>query len=406
MSRRLYVSRVLTLLSALSGGLQGCVRLPDPEHYEPPGRDAAVLTQALDTIQERSEQPAIGAAVLRGAGDPVAAVVGSLVIGGAQPAALHHRFHLGSVTKSFTALLVVQLVEAGALSYDTTLAGLFPGLELHPDYRRVTIHDLMMNRAGLIPWQQLQLEDPVHVTMLSEIIPAQAQDPVEQRRLVATYALSQPPRFEPGSQGEYSNVGWAVLGHALEHRTGVPFEQLLAERIFEPLGMSSARVGGWPAGPQEPDQPRGHLVDTDGAHPQALDDPYQLEPWMNPSGGIHCSIGDLALYAQEILRGLQGQGALLDLQAYDQMHTVHAEERVSRFYQGARGRQAVTLGYGWGVSEIDHERISVADGSAGTFYARVVVLPALDVAFVGFTNAGSGEPALSEAYRASTGLPW
>lgn len=394
-----------SLLASCLALFAGCSSPLSAADYEVPV-DQAALERELIAIRDGYGQPAMAAAILRSEGEPVSAVVGALAVDDPTPVLPRHRFHVGSTTKSFTALLTAQLVAEGRLAYTTTLAELFPGVPMRPAYREATVDQLLTNRVGLIPFQQLALEDPIDVEMLTETIPAGTSDPREQRRLVTAWALDRPPRFPPGGQGEYSNVGWAVLGHALEELVDVPYEQLLSERIFAPLRMDGARVGGWPASPDDPDQPRGHTVDAEGLHPQALDDPYRLEAWMNPSGGIHCTIDDYAAYAQEVLRGLQGRGELLDGARYAELHAVHGVERLDRFYQGASGRQRVTLGYGWAVTEHHRQPLSMADGSAGTFYARVALFPAVDVAFVGFTNAGDGESALSEALRVGTGLRW
>lgn len=94
--------------------------------------------------------------------------------------------------------------------------------------------------------------------------------------------------------------------------------------------------------------------------------------------------------------------------SYLKIHSIQGQEKINVMYQGVGVQQkgAVTLGYGWGVETIDHALLSVADGSAGTFYARIVVLPVLNLAFAGVTNSGDGHAALDKAIRRFTGLPW
>lgn len=64
------------------------------------------------------------------------------------------------------------------------------------------------------------------------------------------------------------------------------------------------------------------------------------------------------------------------------------------------------MGYGWMVIPEGGKLLSAADGSGGTFYARVIVFPALNAAFVGFTNYGDGYKALDKAIERITGLKW
>ncbi len=385
----------------------GCAPLPPLDRFELPVGTAEELDEVLLDSRREFDQPAMAIAVFRVDGDPMTSVSGTRESGLNAPVQRRDRFHVGSTTKSMTALIVAQLVDEGTLRYDSRIDEILE-LPMHPSYAGVTVRDLLLSRSGLLAWQRLDSERPEDVAMLDRTIPSVTANPMEQRREVARYVLSLDPRFEPGSRAEYSNVGWSVLGHLLETVTGQAYEDLLQERIFAPLSMVDSRVGGWPASEEEPDQPRGHYaLDTDGSRQaQALDDPYVLPSWMNPAGGVHCSIEDYARYAQEVLRGLRGDGQLLSTSGYAAMHEVHAVERARDLYQGQTSRKRQSLGYGWALVPVGDGFLSVADGSAGTFYARLAILPELEVGFAGFTNAGDGEPALSLAIRRSTGLPW
>ncbi len=384
--------------------LAGCAALPDPVSYAPPVRDDSTMKEILRDAGVQYHQPALAAAVVHHGEIISRGAFGTTTEDGAIDIAARHRFHIGSTTKPLTALLVAILVEDGLLRYDTTLGEALSGVPMLHSYRSVTIHDLMLSRAGIIPFQRTDFEDPTDVEVLMEQIPARTEDPTEQRALVTEYALSLEPINEPGTVSVYSNTSWAIVGHVTEVIAEMPYEELLAKRVLEPLGMSGTRLGGWPASVEEPDQPRGHYVSADGPTLQPLDDPYRLPAWMNPAGGIHCTVDDYATLAQEFLNGLQGRSALLSRHGYATMHSVQGTEKYSVMYQGATQRGKVSFGYGWGVAEINGTHVSVADGSGGTFYARLVVIPTLDLAFAGFTNAGDGAEALGHVFRESTGI--
>jgi CubicO group peptidase (beta-lactamase class C family) len=169
--------------------------------------------------------------------------------------------------------------------------------------------------------------------------------------------------------------------------------------------MTEAVMGGWPASPASPEQPWGHYPMAGKApRPQELTDGYTFPDWMNPSGGVSCSITDYALYVMDNLAGLKGQGRLLDKTGYTSIHTIHLTAKINDMYMGANQEGNLTLGYGWGVASVEGGYLSVADGSGGTFYARIAVYPALDIAFAGFTNYGDGSAALDEAIKKITGL--
>jgi CubicO group peptidase (beta-lactamase class C family) len=325
------------------------------------------------------------------------------------------RFHLGSTTKGLTSLLIAMLVHDGRLSYDSTLGETLPDLPMREEYKQVTVRDLLLHRAGVVAMQDRAKEDPIVMARLWEDVPTGVSDPREQRRAVAKVVLALPPRDPVGTKHVYSNVGYCLLGLVAESVGGASFESLLTTRVFEALGMTTARLGGWPASPAEPDQPRGHYVDGRQLRPQPLDDPYTFPDWMNPAGGAHCSIGDFALYAREVLRGLQGRGELLDQPGYAKIHAAHVTTTIGDMYEpsietlrAAYGPSVVkataTLGFGWGIVSTPDGPLSQGDGSGGTFFARIAVLPGLDTALVAVTSAGSGSAAIDDAMKRITGI--
>lgn len=397
--KRIYFGVFIAVL--LAGPL-----LCSADEWQPMIKDTDSLTRLLEEMKQEYDQPAMAAAIVRGDSIIVEAAVGYIAYGDSHAVDTKSRFHIGSTTKSMTALLVAMLVKQGKLDYGMTLEQSLPGLPMREEYRAVTIADVLNNRAGIIAFQLTTLEDPAVVKQLMEEIPALYADPLVQRREVAKLVLNLEPIAEPGTKTIYSNVGWAIVGHILELAAEQPYEELLQERIFDPLAMQTARVGGWPASSTEPLQPRGHYFDpaTPGPPvPQALDDEYVLSAWMNPSGGVHCSTHDFALYVQEHLLGLTGKGRLLEQDSYKTMHSVQVTTNIKEMYPYRNEDREVSFGYGWAVLEKDYGLVSVAAGSGGTFFAQIFVDPYLNFAFVGFTNCGNGGKALNDLYRKIAG---
>jgi CubicO group peptidase (beta-lactamase class C family) len=304
-----------------------------------------------------------------------------------------------------TALLIQMLVNDDKLSYDTTLEQALPQITMLEDYRKVTLRDLLLSKAGIIPFQRIDLEDPRIVQKLWMEMPAGIPAPSDQRSEAAKLALSLNPIAKPGSKAVYSNVGWAIAGLIIETASGRPYEDLIKEKIYNPLGMKDARTGGWPASKVELNQPRGHYPVVGAApRPQELNDAYTFPDWMNPAGGVHCSINDFALYVHENLAGLLGQGMLLNKKGYENIHSVHQTAKISEMYQGTEQSGDVSMGYGWGILMDEGRPVSVAEGSGGTFFALIAAYPALDLGFAGFTNSGDGILALQEAIKKMTGM--
>lgn len=134
------------------------------------------------------------------------------------------KFRIGSVTKQFTAALILQLVEEGKIRLDGKLT------DYLPDYRkdtgeRVTIHQLLNHTSGIPSY-----------TGLPGFFQNESRNPYGVKDFVKKFA-SGDLEFEPGSKFSYNNSGYFLLGAIIEQVTGKPYARVLQERIFDPLGM-------------------------------------------------------------------------------------------------------------------------------------------------------------------------
>src|SRR5687767_4858770 len=137
------------------------------------------------------------------------------------------KFRIGSVTKQFTAALVLQLVEEGKIKLDGKIT------DYLTDYRKdtgdkVTIHQLR-NHSSSIPSYTARRD------FMAEI----SRNPYSVTDFVKKFG-SGDLEFEPGSKFAYNNSGYSILGAIIEKVTGKSYETLLAERIFKPLGMTNS----------------------------------------------------------------------------------------------------------------------------------------------------------------------
>ncbi len=137
-----------------------------------------------------------------------------------------------SVTKTMTAALVLQLVDEQRLDLDAPM-GSIPGAGDIPGGKQITIRQLLNHSSGLAPYQETPGYDAAAVL-----------DPVAAVQL----ALATDLQWEPGSQSGYSNSGFLALGLIVESTTGLTFEELLAERITQPLGLADTSVDSTPTG--------------------------------------------------------------------------------------------------------------------------------------------------------------
>lgn len=288
-------------------------------------------------------------------------VVGLRVAGGRDAVQLDDRFHFGSVTKAMTATAAAVLVERGELRWDVTLRESFPSLSMLPEYEPVTLVQLLNHRGG-IP-RHMTFDEPTMARLNG--LPGAAD---EQRALYVAEVLSETPVAQPGTAMHYSNAGYAIAGHIAERASGRSWEDLLHEEVFDPLGMALSDIG-WPASGGRQAQPLGHA----NSQPVPVD-AYVLGAFMHPAGDVHGSIEDLARFAQAHLKGLAGEDGVLRAETVQRLHST-----------------APTQGYagGWMVERRDDgSELHWHNGSAGTFYALVVLEPRADRAVVLATNTG------------------
>ncbi|MFO1053012.1 MAG: serine hydrolase domain-containing protein [Planctomycetota bacterium] len=195
-------------------------------------------------------------------------------------------WHLGSCTKAMTATLCGMLVDEGRLDLDARLPGLFPEIadDIHAGFAEVTLRDLLRHRAGLPANPTL---DGLWTSMLRKDLTLP-----EIRAEVAAGILAAGPSGKPGEY-LYANTGYILAGSVLERITGRSWEDLMQERLFGPLRMSSAGFGP-PGTPDRLDQPVGHMR---GVRAQPVpwaqaDNP----PALGPAGTVHASLRDWARF--------------------------------------------------------------------------------------------------------------
>ncbi|MFG2878616.1 serine hydrolase domain-containing protein [Streptomyces sp. NPDC048337] len=136
------------------------------------------------------------------------------------------RFRAGSVTKTFTAAVVLQLASEGRLDLDRPVQDYLPGLL--PGFAPVKVRELLNYTSGL------KSADGPGDTFEDEY--AHRFDVVDPRALVSN-AVAKGPEFDPGSKQRYSNIHYTVLGLLIEKVTGSTYEKAVENRIIKPLGL-------------------------------------------------------------------------------------------------------------------------------------------------------------------------
>lgn len=279
------------------------------------------LTQAgLEALRTQAGAPALGAAASNRDGRAVSFATGLRAVGQPQPVTTSDKWHLGSITKSMTSTLVARCVEAGEVSWDDTVAGVLGAAipDMRAEYRNVTFRHLLSHRSGL----------PANISPGQLMaFPRESADSRADRVAYARFGLSQAPAGPKETTFEYSNTGYVVAGAMLEAKLGVPWEALIQQRVFDPLGMSSAGQGA-PGTPGAYDQPVGHaagptrVVNGQSTTPMLpfppgspiTDNPAAL----GPAGRVHAAFEDVLKY---LAAHCAGASPFLRRESWDMLHT-------------------------------------------------------------------------------------
>jgi len=132
------------------------------------------------------------------------------------------KFHIGSITKQFTSMAIMQLVQAGRLKVIDTIASIFPD---YPHGKEITIYQLLTMSSGIPDY-------------LNDFADFDVTKPLTISDLIASFK-NKPLNFVPGSKYKYSNSGYVILAAIIEKLSGQSYETYLQKHIFKPLGMSN-----------------------------------------------------------------------------------------------------------------------------------------------------------------------
>jgi CubicO group peptidase (beta-lactamase class C family) len=328
----------------------------------PPGVER--VEALLEPIREAHDAPALGAVVVRGGELVGIGAVGVRREAAADPVTVHDRWHLGSVTKSITALAVAYQVQAGKLSWQEPVREVFP--DAHPAWAELSIGRLLQQTAG-----------PPEVTPLELIAWAGDEEtsPERARRAWVVSALAQEP--EPG-EFAYKNANYLIAGAILEEVTGASWTAAVQRDVFDRLGMTRSGFGpppGW-------HQPWGHKDLGLGRFPMppgpGADNPAPL----GPAGTAHATLADLAKYLA------------FHVELRRRIDDGTADPALAFLHTPAEGEDYAG---GWLVVDRDwaEGRVSWHNGSNTMWYALLVLAPAQDRAFAVVTN--TFDPAVADA---------
>ena len=263
-------------------------------------------------------------------------------------------FHIGSMTKSFTATALLQAQELHLLSLSDPVSRYLPAF---PRGNEIRIEHLLSNTAGLVDYLNLPIfEQRRHLDT--------------PRALLIQSFQNEPLQFEPGSRFAYSNSNWILLGEIIERASGIGYAEFLNANIFQPLGMASTGYGVHSPHPSVAQGYRnsgGRLMRAEGVDVSLLD----------AAGALHSTIYDLHAFDWGL-----GSDTLLRPESVALMQTPYFDGRERHAEQSAE-RQ---YGYGWFIESMHGRRCVQHEGGLFGFVSGSYHFPEERSAIVLLSN--------------------
>lgn len=284
-----------------------------------------------------------------------------------QANALDTLFHVASVTKQFTAVATLQLVDKEKIELSDSINEHLPERYRSEHWADVSVHHLLSHSSG-IPDYALERDyyNVVDGFCLGDTVDGMLRE-----------ARNSDLEFQPGSQYEYSNIGFTLLGEIIEYTSGVPYHIYVEENLLAPMGMDSSRlhvIGHEP----EQNEAAGHRWNQELQ--QHTKDRVVTLPVTAPDGGLVTSLDDFYRWTrvytgqhEKVLSGTSLQKILTPVVETGEVY--------------GRGK---TTSYGYGLflgdGLISHEGYIVG------FRSHFILDPKEDVLIVAFTNNTTNDP--------------
>src|SRR4051794_10858098 len=311
-------------------------------------RFSAQLEQSVGQARRRWSVPGVAIGVLRD-GEVVTAADGICELGRPEPVTSETLFRVASITKPFVATLAMTLVQDGLLALDEPPAG---------STVEATVRQLLSNQGGLAT------EWPVWFDGSDE--------PDE-----AVFRLLQgdPERLPvgPGELFSYCNVGFWLVGAAIQRTLGITFEAAMHERVLEPLGLSSTSFAA------ETPAANGHNQVRPGADEHARLD-YVYPRARRASGGLWSTVGDLLRFAEH---HLGGPGPL-------------TAESIAEMQKPHIAGHGFDYGLGWFLNHRRGRLTVEHPGSAAGFQTLLLLVPGESLAVATLSNSSRGAAAIRD----------
>ncbi|WP_374594221.1 serine hydrolase [Sphingosinicella sp.] len=351
------MKRLLAWIIVLVAPAAALAQTPDPAL----DRAAALIAGAAQWEVREKQIPSIAVAIIGPEGVRWSGAWGKADANGKMPASADTVYRAGSVSKLFTDVAVMKLVEQGKLKLDVPVRTYLPTFQpKNPFGTEITLRQLMTHRSGLVR------ESPRGNYF--DIDPKGQADAVLSLNDTTLVAA-------PGTITKYSNAGIAVVGEVVARATGTSFEKALHTLVLDPLGMASS---GLTAAPFAGRIAYSEMAAFDG--PRVAAPPIELGT--PAAGSLFTTTGDLGRFAQALLnKGAMPNGRMLNVASLDEMWRRQYPDSGARIF-----------GLGFVVADMDGKRVVGHGGAIYGHSTQLLVMPEAGVGVVAFTTVDASNP--------------
>jgi len=348
-------------------------------HAATPERDTAAYDRLFDQAMAQYQLPGLAVGVIEDGQVVYRRTAGERSAGSGEAIDADTLFKIASNSKAMTTGLLARLVDQGKLAWDDPVTKYLPEFRMYDPWvtRNIQVRDLLIHNSGLgLGAGDLMLwPEPNDFTRADIIAGLAYLRPTHSFR--AHYA--------------YDNLLYVVAGEVAARAGGKPYDQLVREQVFAPLGMARCQVGAWrPRDIGNIAQP--HMRQDGRNVPVREDGEGVADVPSMAAGGIRCSLDDMLTWMDRAwLRPDARSPWLSDAQRHA-VWSLHTPMPISQRMRDWDDNHLYGYGYGWRLSDVDGQWKVAHTGTLMGMYSSLVLLPDRRSGFVILIN-GDGEAA-------------
>jgi len=256
-------------------------------------------------------------------------------------------FQIGSITKQITSAVIMQLQQEGKLSVHDKLSKYFSGF-VNGD--KITIENMLTHTSGIYNY-----------TNDTAIMKNDVTKHYSQEQMLTLFK-SYPPDFEPGTKWNYSNSAYSILGYIIEKVEKKPYEKVVRERIFQPLGMSNSGFDFTDL--SNPNKTKGYF----SLNPKPMPAPIVDSTIAYAAGAVYTTVGDLYKWERSI-----STNKILKPESWKAVFTPYKNK----------------YGYGWSIDSLYGKLIIAHSGGIHGYASYILRFPQDEAAVIVFDNSSS-----------------